>query len=60
MLSEKMGLTYQETKQVGDRLIAMNLAEIRPLRMAHEFAGSGIVLNNRGKQVKQAVLVSHS
>lgn len=53
-LAEKTGVSYPEAQQVGHFLQAANLATIGLLKPG--FNGSGIFLNDRGEQVKQAVL----
>jgi hypothetical protein len=53
-LAEKAGVTYAEAQQVGHFLQAANLARIGLLKPG--FNGSGIFLNDRGEQVKQAAL----
>ena len=54
-LSQMLGVSYAEAKLAGDYLKAMNAAVIRPTSMGGEFSGSGIILNDRGEQVKAAV-----
>ncbi|PKP95498.1 MAG: hypothetical protein CVT75_01625 [Alphaproteobacteria bacterium HGW-Alphaproteobacteria-14] len=50
-LAEAMGLSYNETQQVGRDLQATGVAGIRLLNPG--FNGSGIFLNERGEEVKR-------
>jgi hypothetical protein len=52
-LAEKTGVTYSEVQEVGHFLQAANLATISLLKPG--FNGSGIFLNDRGEQVREAV-----
>jgi hypothetical protein len=52
-LAEKTGVSYVEAQEVGHFLQAANLASISLLKPG--FNGSGIFLNDRGEQVREAV-----
>jgi len=56
-VAAKVGATYTAIQAVGRFLTSRKLARITLLRVGSEYAGSGLVLNERGHHVSQAAKI---
>lgn len=55
-IAKRLNLRYEDIQSAADTLKGISLVEIAPVRLANRYDGSAIFLNERGDQVRQAII----